>query len=101
MQPRTHTVTCIQARQYGRGLRAKLTSGSPCVLCVEKPYLAGLIEAFEEGDNDVAPPPPFVLLAVNGGDEPFTAGMQAQVSRLRVRGLRACFANNLHAPADL
>ena len=82
-------MTCIQARQYGRGLRAKLTSGSPCVLCVEKPYLAGLIEAFEEGvagrdhgDNDVAPPPPFVLLAVNGGDEPFTAGMQAQVSRL-------------------
>ena len=43
--------------------------------------LAGLIEAFEEGDNDVAPPP-FVLLAVNGGDEPFTAAMQAQVSRL-------------------
>ena len=27
------------ARQYGRGLRAKLTAGSPCVLCVEKPCM--------------------------------------------------------------
>ena len=39
-----------------------------------------------------------MLLAVNGGDEPFTIEMQAQVSRLR--GLRACYANNLHTPAD-
>ena len=34
-----------------------------CVLCVEKPYLPGLIEVFEEEGRDDAPPPPFVLLA--------------------------------------
>jgi hypothetical protein len=33
------------------------------VLCVEKPYLPGLIEVFEEEGRDDAPPPPFVLLA--------------------------------------
>ena len=55
-----------QARQYGRGLRAQLTSTQPeqpCVLCVEKPYLPGLIEVFEEERADDAPPSPFVLLA--------------------------------------
>lgn len=54
------------ARQYGRGLRAQLSSTQPeqpCVLCVEKPYLPGLIEVFEEERADDAPPPPFVLLA--------------------------------------
>ena len=54
------------ARQYGRGLRAQLSSTQPeqpCVLCVEKPYLPGLIEVFEEERGDDAPPPPFVLLA--------------------------------------
>ena len=53
------TSTCTRdelARQYGRGLRAKLTQ--PGVLCVEKPYLAGLIEAFEEVCTPIPSPSP-------------------------------------------
>lgn len=78
------------AATLGRGLRARLTA--PRVLCIEKPYLSGVVAAFEQA----APPlHPFVLLVVNGGDEPFTAEMQRRVAALR--GLRACYANNLHA----
>ena len=40
---------------------------------------------------------PFVLLALNGGDEPLTRALQAKVATLRRYGLRACLANDLHA----
>lgn len=80
------------AKRLGHALLAQMTE--PCVVCIEKPYLTGMAAAFDEEQR---PRPPFVLLVVNGGDEPFTREMQAQVRQLR--GVRACYANNLHVPA--
>ncbi|CAE8596070.1 unnamed protein product, partial [Polarella glacialis] len=40
----------------------------------------------------------FVLLALNGGDEPLTCDMQARLAQLPC--LKACFGNNLHQPQD-
>jgi len=79
------------ASKLGRALLAQMTE--PCVVCIEKPYLTGVAAAFVEEQR---PRPQFVLLVVNGGDEPFTREMQAQVRRMR--GVRACYANNLHPP---
>ncbi|CAE8671048.1 unnamed protein product, partial [Polarella glacialis] len=65
--------------------------GQPAVVCVEKPYLDGFIEGVAQTIGV-----PFVLLALNGGDEPLTCDMQARLAQLPC--LKACFGNNLHQP---
>merc|ERR1712157_720849 len=60
-------------------------------IAVEKPYLNGFLD--DVGDTIRVP---FVLLALSGGDAPLTIDTQERIAQLR--GLRACFANNLHEP---
>eukprot|EP00966_Prymnesium_polylepis_P237853 5500857-Prymnesium_polylepis.1 len=85
----------VSALRLGRALRSELTATSARIVCVEKQFLTGLIDAFTE-EQERAPPPPFVLLAVNGGDRPLSHEMQAKIACLS--GLRACYSNNLQAP---
>lgn len=70
------------------------------MLVVEKPYLEGFAEgylrsarAFEKRllDDDHVHHAPFVLLALNGGDEPLTVEVQEKVAVLRSVGLRRVF----------
>ncbi|CAE8621082.1 unnamed protein product, partial [Polarella glacialis] len=82
------------AADFGRRLGTALTEeGQPAVVCVEKPYLDGFIEGVAQTIGV-----PFVLLALNGGDEPLTCDMQARLAQLPC--LKACFGNNLHQPQD-
>ena len=67
------------------------------VISVEKPYLAGFVDGFSRAAGGCAAP--FVLLALNGGDEPLTAELQQRVASLRANGLVACYACNLHRVA--
>ena len=69
------------------------------LLSVEKPYLDGFVDGFLQAAAAAANghSPEFVLLALNGGDEPLTRDLQARIAMLRAVGLRVCWANNLHA----
>ena len=75
------------------------------LLSVEKPYLEGFVDGFLRAAaaaangplSSIAHSPEFVLLALNGGDEPLTRDLQARIAMLRAVGLRVCWANNLHA----
>mmetsp|Transcript_73697 Transcript_73697/g.216274 ORF Transcript_73697/g.216274 Transcript_73697/m.216274 type:complete len:345 (+) Transcript_73697:233-1267(+) len=78
---------------FGRRVRADLEGAESAVVCVEKPYLDGFIDGF-----GVVGCPPLVLLAVNGGDEPFNQEQQNRVACLD--NLRACFVNNLIQPVN-
>ena len=57
--------------------------GSGLVLAIEKPHVDGFVDglaevlAATEGEAAAAPALPFVLLALNGGDEPLTTAAQA------------------------
>jgi hypothetical protein len=82
------------ARELGRAAAERLAAGT--VLCCEKPYLAGFVEGFAEATAARDAVVPFVLLAINGGDEPLGHAAQARIASMR--GLAACYANNLHAP---
>jgi hypothetical protein len=84
------------AAQLGErlGEAVKAVERRLAVLCVEKPLLEGFACGFERTSDGS----PFVLLAVNGGDGPVTAEIQARLCTLP--GLRACYAHNLHAVDD-
>ena len=53
------------------------------MLAIEKPHVDGFVDglaevlAATEGEAAAAPALPFVLLALNGGDEPLTTAAQA------------------------
>ena len=72
------------------------------MLAVEKPHVDGFVNGLAEvlsaaeGEAEV----PFVLLALNGGDEPLTTGAQARIASLYIHGLAASYACNLHAPTN-
>ncbi|CAJ1362550.1 unnamed protein product [Effrenium voratum] len=78
------------AQAFARQLGEVVASVEKPVLCIERPYLEGFVEGYHEtGETS-----PFVLLVVNGGDAPLTEDLQERI--LALRGLRGCFANNLH-----
>jgi len=84
---------CRVAEAFAKGLASAIGDGAkPAVICVERPWVEGFIRGILEQPLSGA----FVLLVVNGGDAPLTADLQEQIAGLP--GLRACFANNLHAP---
>ena len=102
------------AREYGdRILGSSSGAGSMTmrVFCVEKPFIDGFIDAFRNGPsgnndggeeeeasamkNGCHPLHSFVLLAINGGDDPVTAEQQSRISTLK--GLGGCFATNLQS----
>ena len=77
-------------RELGRLAGARLAraassggGGSGLVLAIEKPHVDGFVDglaevlAATEGEAAAAPALPFVLLALNGGDEPLTTAAQA------------------------
>jgi hypothetical protein len=69
----------------------------PLVLYVEKTFVRGFVDGFGAAVASHAPPsavPPYVLLAINGGDQPLTVELCELLATLP--GLAACYANNLH-----
>ena len=82
------------AEQFAVQLSAAVdqSDASCAVLCIEKPYIGGFVRGYRRAGSGR----PFVLLAINGGDTPVTAEMQAEL--LSLPGLRACYAHNLHTP---
>lgn len=82
----------LVAEEFARKLGSALNDlQRSVVICVERPYLEGFIHGIEQ-----TLAVPFVLLVVNGGDAPLTQPLQDQIVKLP--GLQACFANNLHKP---
>jgi len=82
--------------RYGEALGRHVASilselGTPAVFALEKPLLNGFADGMRETNKT-----PFVLLAINGGDAPFSSDMQDRIAGLP--GLRACYAMNLHKP---
>ena len=71
-----------------------LTSGHPLVLGVQKPYLDGCV-----GEIRSTLRVPVVILALSGGDEPFTHEQQRELMH-NIPSLVACYAQNLHAPNE-
>ena len=84
-----HAIATRLGERLGDEVAAR---GTGAVLCVEKPYLEGFMRGFHASGSRA----PFVLLAINGGDSPLTATVQARL--LTLPGLRACYAHNLHTP---
>ena len=81
------------ATRLGERLGAEVAAiGTGAMVCVEKPYLEGFIRGFRASGSRA----PFVLFAINGGDQPVSSAVQERL--LTLDGLCACYAHNLHLP---
>lgn len=95
--PRPHHQRCLDdedRRLVGQRIASALmASCKPIAVFVERSYLADFVEAVGTAATDN-----FVLVVVETRDAPLTRELQGKISSLR--GLRACFATNLHAPLN-